>query len=87
MGTLEPQWKLYVDGSSNEHRAGARVILISPKGHRTHYALRLGFKASNNKAEYEILIVRLRLVNEVKVGSIVIHSDSQFIVNQINEQY
>lgn len=48
MGTLEPQWKLYVDGSSNEHRAGARVILISPKGHRTHYALRLGFKASNN---------------------------------------
>ena len=45
------------------------LILISPEGHRMHCALKFGFKASNNEAEYEVLIARLKLAKEMKVQS------------------
>ena len=50
-------------------------------------ALRFGFKASNNEAEYEALIVGLKLAKEMKVESLDIFSDSQLVVCQINKQY
>ena len=41
-----------------------------------HYALKLGFKALNNEAEYKTLIARLNLAKEMKVESLEIYSDS-----------
>ena len=63
------------------------MILASPKGHRMHCALRFGFKASNNEAEYEALIAGLNLAKETKVESLEIYSDSQLIICQINDEY
>ena len=48
-----PIWKLSVDGASNAQGSGAGLILTSPKGIDIEYALRFGFHASNNEAEYE----------------------------------
>ena len=56
-----------MDGSSNDGGSEASLILVSPKGHRIHCALRFGFKASNNKADYEALIAGLELAKEMKV--------------------
>ena len=50
-------------------------------------ALRFGFKASNNEAEYEALIAGLKLAKEMKVESLDIFSDSHLVVCQINEEY
>ncbi|KAK3031544.1 hypothetical protein RJ639_035457 [Escallonia herrerae] len=36
--------------------SGDRIILISPEGFTIEYALRFGFQASNNEAEYEALL-------------------------------
>ena len=36
-------WKLFVDGSSNEGEAGARMMLVSLEQHKIHCALRFGF--------------------------------------------
>ncbi|PON58537.1 Ribonuclease H, partial [Parasponia andersonii] len=79
---LSRLWKLYVDGSSNENGAGAGLVLISPKGHNIHCALHFEFPASNNEAEYEALIARLKLAQEMKVEMIELYSDSQLIVCQ-----
>ena len=49
-------WKVFMDGSSTEEGAGARIVLINPEDHKIHCALRLGFNASNNKVEYEALL-------------------------------
>ena len=49
-------WKIFVDGSSTDEGAGAGIVLISPKDHKIHYALKFSFKASNNEAEYEALL-------------------------------
>ena len=62
-------------------------MLISPEGHKIHCALRFGFKVSNNKAQYEALIVGLCLAKELQVSSIQIYSDSQLVVNQVNDIY
>ena len=54
-----PTWVLYVDGSSNSQGSGAGIILTTPEGIQMKHALRFGFKASNNEAEYEALLVGL----------------------------
>ena len=46
-------WKLSVDGASNAQGSGAGLILTSPKGIDVEYALKFGFRTSNNEAEYE----------------------------------
>ncbi|XP_052197211.1 uncharacterized protein LOC127804391 [Diospyros lotus] len=80
-------WELYVDGSSSDQGAGARVMLISPEGHRILCALRFGFQATNNEAEYEALLAGLRLAKEVQAEAVVIFSDSQLVVNEIRGEY
>ena len=60
-----------------------RAWLISPEGHK----LRFGFQASNNEAEYETLIMGLKLEKELRVCNLKVHSDSQLVVNQVNDSY
>ena len=47
-----------------------------PEGHKIHYAIRFGFKASNNEAEYEALIAGLRFVCELQVCNVKMFKDS-----------
>ena len=54
------------------------MMLISPEGHKIYCAIRFRFKALNNEAEYEALIVDCNLK---------IFSDSQLVVNQVNDIY
>ena len=63
------------------------LMLISAEGHKITCALRFGFKASNNEAEYEALLTGLTLVKEMKVGYLQILSGSQLIVKQVTEEY
>ena len=53
-------WRVFVDGASSAMGAGARIVIITPEGIRLEHSFRLGFKASNNEAEYEALIVELK---------------------------
>ena len=46
-------WRVFVDGASSAMGAGARIVIITPEGIRLEHSFRLGFKASNNEAEYE----------------------------------
>ena len=55
-------WKVFVNGASNATGAGAGILIITPEGIRLEHPFRLGFRASNNEAEYEALLVGLRAV-------------------------
>ena len=70
------QWNLYVDSAFNENGSRASMMLISPEGHKIHYALRFGFSVSNNKDEYEALIAGMRLARELRAHNLKIYSDS-----------
>ena len=83
MQTAIPTWFLYVDGSSNNQGSGAGIIVTTPKGIQLEYALRFSFKASNNEAEYEALLVGLQLATTMGVEQIRVYSDFQLVVNQV----
>ncbi|KAK3034730.1 hypothetical protein RJ639_032683 [Escallonia herrerae] len=80
-------WNLYVDGSSAVGSSGAGITLISPEGFTIEYALRFGFQASNNEAEYEALLAGIRLAHALRVDSLSVHSDSQLVVNHFLGDY
>ena len=84
---IGPVWDLHVDGASNARGAGAGVVLTNPDREKLRYALRFEFKASNNEAEYEALIVGLELANKLGAQNLRIHCDSQLIVNQVKGDY
>ena len=51
------------------------------------YAIRIGFEATNNEAEYETLLVRLRVATKLGLKSLDAYSDSQLNVNQVEGDY
>ncbi|XP_075640168.1 uncharacterized protein LOC142611903 [Castanea sativa] len=57
-------WRGFVDGTSNASGVGARIVIITPEGIKLEHSFRLGFRASNNKAEYEAMLVELRVVSD-----------------------
>lgn len=57
-----PVWKLFIDESSNSKRCIAGVVLQGlNRQDIMEYTLKLGFKASNNEAKYEALLIDLQL--------------------------
>ena len=71
-----PIWKLYVDGATNAQGSGAGLILTSLEGIYIEYALRFGFQASNNEAEYEAVIAGLSLTHSLEIDQLEVSSDS-----------
>ena len=63
------------------------LILTSPGGIDTIYALRFGFQASNNEAEYEAVIAGLNLTHFMEANQLKVSSDSQLVVKQIEDSY
>ncbi|GAV72988.1 RVT_1 domain-containing protein/NMT domain-containing protein/NMT_C domain-containing protein/Lycopene_cycl domain-containing protein, partial [Cephalotus follicularis] len=59
-------WKLSVHGSSCLTGSGAWVLLVNPSGWTLEYALRFGFKATNNEAEWEALIAGLTIARHLE---------------------
>ena len=82
-----PIWKLSVDGAANAQGSGVGLILTSPEGIDIEYALRFGFRASNNEAEYEAVIAGLNLAYSMEVDQLEVYSDSQLVIKQIEDIY
>ncbi|XP_022845288.1 uncharacterized protein LOC111368282 [Olea europaea var. sylvestris] len=68
-----PTWNLFIDGSAGEVGSGAGVVLISPEGHKLTSAVRFGFKATSNAAEYEALLAGLKLATKIQVKRLLIN--------------
>ncbi|GAA0153928.1 hypothetical protein LIER_37768 [Lithospermum erythrorhizon] len=47
------------------------------------YALRFSFPTTNNEAEYEAMILELRLVKSLGLEEIVVRGDSKLVIDQI----
>ena len=82
-----PIWTLFVDGAANAQRSGVGLIPTSLEGIDIKYALRFGFQASNNEAEYEAVIAGLNLAHSMEVDQLEVCNDSQLVVKQIEDTY
>ena len=70
------KWIIYVDCSSTKKHGGARVVLITLDEDELSSALRLKFKITNNKAEYEAIIAGLRMTLKLGAKSVEVRSNS-----------
>ena len=63
--------------------AEAGIVITTPEGIRLEHSFRLGFKASNNEAEYEAFLVGLRVMLHLGANDVEIYLDSRLVVYQI----
>ncbi|GAA0173385.1 hypothetical protein LIER_27012 [Lithospermum erythrorhizon] len=75
-----PQWKLYVDGASNEKGLGAGILIKGPKGEVFEYALLFSFKATNNEVEYEAMVTGLEIAYALKIRRLLVQGDSKLVI-------
>ncbi|XP_075663351.1 uncharacterized protein LOC142632925 [Castanea sativa] len=82
-----PIWRVHTDESSNKHAGGVGIVLHTPEGDKIECMIRLDFPTTNNEAEYEALVAGLDLTIAARAKSVVIYSDSQVVISQVNEGY
>jgi ribonuclease HI len=78
---------MYFDGDLNLEGTGVGVLLISPQGEQLKYVLQIHYKASNNGAEYEALIHRLRIVVSLGIKQLLAFGDSKVVIEQVNKEW
>ena len=76
-------WKVFVDNASNAIEAGAGIVIITLEGIMLKHSFRLKFMTSNNEAEYEALLARLRTILGMGARDVEIYSDSRLVVSQV----
>ena len=60
-----PTWEVYIDRASNQNGSGIGLVLISPEKVIIEKSLRLDFSATNNEAEYEVLLIGMAMVQRM----------------------
>jgi len=80
---------LYVDGGArgNPGPAGAGGVLFDSKARRLDEFKKYLGEATNNQAEYQGLILGLKLARKNKITKLSIFMDSELIVKQIKGEY
>jgi ribonuclease HI len=66
---------------------GAGVVIKTPSGEQLCNSLRLEFKVTNNEVEYEVVIVGLRIAQEMGAEYVEVQSDSQVIFGHIKGEF
>ena len=59
------------------------LVLISPERIIIEKSMRLGFSATNNKAEYETLLVGMTMVQKMGGKAVEIFSNLRLVVGQV----
>ena len=80
-------WTLNVVEASRQTGAGIGLKLQSSVGEKIEQAICLGFSASNNESEFGAILARIEIAATVSVDKLLIRSDSQLMVGQVNEEY
>ena len=76
-------WRVHVDGAANQKGSGVGLVIISPEKIIIEKSLRLGFSATNNKAEYEALLVGMSMVQRMGGKAVEMFSYSRLVVGQV----
>ena len=78
---------MYFDGASTQSSTGAGVVLISPSKENIHLSYKLDFKTMNNVAEYEALLLGVKVAKEMGIMCVNIFGDADLIIQQVNNAF
>jgi hypothetical protein len=80
-------WTLFFDGSSCGVGSGIGIVLISPRGESFEFSLPIERTAMNNQAEYQAILMGIKLLREIKADAVEIFGDSMLVINQLLREY
>jgi ribonuclease HI len=81
-------WSMDFDGAVSKEGAGAGVWLHNNKSRYSEsHSYKLNFQCTNNIAEYEALMLGLKLLKKVGAKQIMVRGDSELIIKQIKGEY
>ena len=72
---------------SAQKRGGVGVVITTPDGEVLKYRVQLKFSATNNEAEYEGILTRLRLGKAFGAKNLLVQNDSKLVIGQIKGEY
>jgi ribonuclease HI len=83
------RYSVYIDGASrgNPGDAGIGIIIKDDQGQHIRELYKYIGQSTNNIAEYTALIYALQEALILGLKDLVIHSDSELLVKQINAEY
>ena len=76
-------WKVYVDGVANQRGSEVGLILVYPEQITIEKSQKLGFSATNNEAEYEVLLEGMSMVQRMGGKAVKMVSNSRLVVGQV----
>ncbi|XP_075636541.1 uncharacterized protein LOC142608740 [Castanea sativa] len=76
-------WKVYMDGAANQRESRVGLVIISPDKIVIEKSSRMSFSATNNKAEYESLLIGMTMVRKMEGKNMEMFSDSRLVVGQV----
>ncbi|KAK4388595.1 hypothetical protein Sango_2466100 [Sesamum angolense] len=73
---VTPPWKIYIDGASHKEGVGAGFVFVTSEGEVLPYSFTLIQNCSNNVAEYQALILGLKIAVNAKQLPLKVYGDS-----------
>ena len=85
----EEKFLIYIDGAArgNPGVAGIGIIINDGQGQRIRELYKYIGETSNNVAEYTALVYALQEALILGLKDVVVHSDSELLVKQLNGEY
>jgi ribonuclease HI len=81
-------WSMDFNGAVSKEGAGAGVWLHNQKSrYLENHSYKPNFQCTNNIAEYEALMLGLKLLKKVGAKQIMVRGDSELIIKQIKGEY
>ena len=78
---------IQTDGSLVQKKGGAGVVIKTLEGETLKYVVQLQFPTTNNEAEYEAILTRLRIEKALGAKNILCKSNSKLLIGQIKGEY
>ena len=75
------------NGAASKKGIGASFFIRSPIGEPKLLSYMLDFKCTNNVAEYEALILGLKVLKDLQAQRIDIKGDSELVIRQVQGSY
>ena len=75
------KWIVWFNGASNVLGHGVGVALVSPDNQCIPFTTRLGFKCTNNMAEYEACALGVQVAIDFNVKLLKVYGDSALVIH------
>jgi ribonuclease HI len=80
-------WNIFFDEASSSEGVGAVVVFVSPCQETISLSYKLEFETTNNVAEYEALVLGLRVAKDMGIMEVEVFRDVELIVQQVKNAY